>query len=272
MISHLLGAVLVTCVPPSAAQVVVETRPPEPVSAEKNVAEKIAPLQLVPLDDALAKEVDELIPRLGSVEYLDRKEATERLIQIGAGALAKLRDAYLATDDLEVLLRIEQITESVYLEHHVYSRKAFLGISLTPYDPRRIEGPPLPIDTPAVTLTNVIAGTAAANAGLQIGDVVIESDGLPLSDLRDPEDTKKGITQRFPVVTNFSRGIARHRPGDHLRLKIMRGTELLDVDVVLGFLPESMRKRSNVAAINEALIPARQSYAAWWKRHFAAKP
>jgi len=265
---------LLVCVPPSAAQVVTQTpeQKAQPIRAEQDIAEEIEPLQLVPLDEALGREVDELIPRLGSIEYLERIEATERLKEIGAGALAKLRDAYRATDDLEVLLRIEQITESVYLEHHVYSRKAFLGISLTPYDPSRIEGPPLPIDSPAVALTNVIAGTAAAKAGLQIGDVVIESEGLPLSDLPDPEDTKNGITQRFPVVTNFSRGIARHRPGDHLKIRIMRGTDVLEVDIELGFLPESMRKRNNVAAINAALIPARKSYAAWWNMHFAASP
>ena len=53
------------------------------------------------------QSADQLIPKLGSPSYQEREEATAGLIEIGAPAFAKLRAAYHATANLEVLLRIE---------------------------------------------------------------------------------------------------------------------------------------------------------------------
>ena len=73
----------------------------------------------VPVDDALAAEIDTLIPQLGVAGYKARDAATQRLVEIGPAAFGRLRRAYRESDEFEVHLRIEEIVREAYLTHHV---------------------------------------------------------------------------------------------------------------------------------------------------------
>jgi len=206
----------------------------------------------LPVDERMAADIDRLIAQLGSPRYQERVAATDGLIEIGAPSFGKLRTAYHGTDDLEVRLRIERIVFTAYLDHHVYSRHAFLGISLQPYTPRAGDTVELPPGTRGVAITNVIQDTAAERAGLQRKDVIIAADGQSLGRVAD-------------IVTTFSQTIASRPPGAHMTLSVARGGEVHDVDVTLGRCP---RERVQQTRIRDKYDAAAARFLTWWKEYF----
>ena len=68
-----------------------------------------------------------------------------------------------------------------------------------------------------VRFADVVAGSAAAHAGLRKGDVLVAFDGQPIADLRA-----------------YSNALKTKQPGDKVRVKVKRGGEDVVVDVVLG--------------------------------------
>jgi len=210
----------------------------------------------IPVDERMATDIDRLIVDLGAPEYEARVAASDGLIEIGAPAFAKLRTAYHSTDDLEVRLRIEQVAFSSFLDHHVYSRHAFLGIQLQPYVPRDGDEVVLPPGMQGVIVSNVIEDTAAERAGLLKGDVIIASDGEPL----------RGAVA--DVVTSFSKGIAARRPGAHMILTVARKDGNHELDVTLGRCP---RDRVQQTRIREKYDQAADEFRTWWKRFFMSE-
>lgn len=231
----------------------------------------IEPLDLQPLHEKTAGDVDRLIPLLAAVDYHVRQEATARLIEIGAPAFSKLREAYRYSDDLEVRLRLERIVHTSYLDYHVYSQKGFLGISLLTYRPTGKDDPPIPDSTPAVRITRVIEGTAADRGGIEAGDVVVAMEGKPLT-LERTARADRTLRSVGPVVDGFSRRIAAHRPGDRLTITLYRGQTRRDVEVRLGRWSQELRRQGNVVAIDEALVVARDRFHGWWNHHFHTPP
>jgi serine protease Do len=71
-----------------------------------------------------------------------------------------------------------------------------------------------------VVITRVDPRSAAANAGLRRADVIVEADGNNISDVPD-----------------ISRALLSHKPGEELKLVIVRGDQRLNVTVVLGERP-----------------------------------
>ncbi|MHC5112746.1 MAG: hypothetical protein ACYTHJ_23065 [Planctomycetota bacterium] len=238
---------------------------------EGQEAVKIESLELAPLDDAAATALRVSMPMLASVNYQERQQASEDIKAIGAKAFKPLRDAYISNDDLELRMRIEQIVEWAFHEHRVYSRKAFLGVSLNTYEPG-MAPPGLPVD-PAdrvLYIRTVIEDTAAFRVGLREFDVVLTLNGEPLDGNNQPDAAKFNGSQA--LVNDFSRRIASNRPGDTISVEVARlvagEVEIEVLDIELGFLPEHMRQRSNVAAINQAMVESRAAFAAWWDFHF----
>ena len=81
------------------------------------------------VDPPTAARIEQLILKLGSPDYKQRVEGTTDLLVIGAPAFAKLREAYDDTDDFEIRSRIEAIVRRAYVDHYVFDRMGFLGIS-----------------------------------------------------------------------------------------------------------------------------------------------
>jgi S1-C subfamily serine protease len=84
---------------------------------------------------------------------------------------------------------------------------AFLGVEVTDQGG----------DTPGAFVENVVEGTAAAEAGIQSGDVIIG--------VNDHVITESGDL-RVQIISN--------RPGDTVTITLVRRGELIDLDVVLG--------------------------------------
>ena len=88
-----------------------------------------------------------------------------------------------------------------------FTAKAFLGV----------RGPiNVGVDTPGCEISDVIAGSGAEEAGLQIGDVIEEVNG---SEVARFEELRVHIAQKLP--------------GEKLKLKLRRGKESLMIDVTL---------------------------------------
>ncbi len=88
------------------------------------------------------------------------------------------------------------------------SERPFLGVQLM-----NIDG--------GVAITNILAGSPAAEADLQIDDLIEAVNGEPVA---SPNDVAAAIRQLTP--------------GDTVTLDLLRGDEPLSIEVVLGALPE----------------------------------
>jgi S1-C subfamily serine protease len=66
----------------------------------------------------------------------------------------------------------------------------------------------------------VPAGTAAAAAGIKPGDIILALDGHPLPD--------------FDRLTAH---IAQHKPGDKVKVDLLRGEDKLTLEATLGVRP-----------------------------------
>lgn len=208
------------------------------------------------LDPTAAKSADDLILKLGSPSFAEREQATAGLIEIGAPAFAKLRDAYRATPKLEVQLRIEHIVRTAYLNHHVFDRSGFLGINLQQYNSGSEERPRLPEGTVGVKIGKIIPNTAAERAGLQVEDVIFEVDGAPIEG------------EGMQVIENFSAMIRARGPGGKMNLTIMRGNQKLPLALTIGRCPENVAKEGNVRVVSENRYKAVARFPKWWAKFF----
>lgn len=247
------------------------TSDPEVVAAQEiQNTEPIGPLEFSELKPITEREILELIPVLAAPGYMDRESAKSRLLELGPVAYTPLRDAYVATDDFEVLLLIEQIVYATYVDYHVYSQKGFLGVGIYPYRPADAKDVPLPEGAPAVRLTTIHPNSAAERAGLEQNDVVVAMNGVPLEPDEEVLDNKSRRRGRNPLVRHFSKRIASHRPFETVSISAYRGAELLEFEVTLGKPPEDLVRRGNIQVVNEALVEAEKRFSDWWDHHFRA--
>jgi serine protease Do len=86
-----------------------------------------------------------------------------------------------------------------------------------------------------VVLSDIMAGSPAAQAGLQDRDIVLAIDGQALPRLK-PDQV---------VISYAGQEIARRRPGDVMTLSILRGTEHHEIKVTLGDEPKMVREASH---------------------------
>ena len=208
------------------------------------------------LDEQTAQRVESLIAALGHGDYRSRERATLALIGIGVPAFARLRDAYRRSGDLEVTLRIERIVHVAYMDYHVYASKGFLGVSMRPYGLGQDAGVPIPPGTSAVTLTEITEETAAHDAGLLAGDVIVAVDGEPF------------VGTGANVVEQFSAIVGAHRPGEDIVLALHRGAEREEISVTLGRCPPGLARSGRVRSIAEAVPVVQQRFEAWWEEYF----
>jgi S1-C subfamily serine protease len=72
-------------------------------------------------------------------------------------------------------------------------------------------------DVPGLRLSGVSAGSPAEKAGLKAGDVVVEIDGKPVTDLQ-----------------SYSDALYARAPGDEITLVYLRGGQRTTVKLTLG--------------------------------------
>jgi C-terminal processing protease CtpA/Prc len=212
-----------------------------------------------PVGTASAAEFGPIIDKLGSPSYAERETATERMIEIGPPAFLALQVAYRETEELEVKLRIERIVREAFLNHYVFDKNGFLGISQarTPveheHDDRIQEG------HVGVKVVRVIPDTAAERAELKQDDIIIALDGVPI-----PHSGAQ-------VVAAFGESIRVRGPRAKVTLTLLRGTEQIEFDVTLGSRPRRYYDR-NQGQVYEMLDNTRERFRAFWDEHFRQRP
>jgi hypothetical protein len=232
------------------------------------------------LDPENQARVDALITRLSGPDFAEREKAASDLIEMGADAFSTLRQAYRQADDLESRLRIEEVVRTAYLNHHVLNRHGFLGISMghmtqsqldqvekmQPAQFNQMGSPRLPEGRVGVFVSQVIADTGAARAGVLKNDILIGINGQPITgtgnDIRD----------------SFSAIIRTQAPGARVQLELVRGQEVLTLEAILGRPPEDVAKNSNIIKVTPMYHVVSERFATWWQTYFeqdataAAKP
>ncbi len=245
----ILSILLTTCAQPAAPTDVQVASVDGASDSSKPVASN-DPADASPLPDATV--VDELISRLGSSDFGEREEATRKLVEIGPGAFGALQDAYQATDDHEIRLRVQDVVEFAFFQDRLFGRFGFLGIGLDVVDPqasRHIR----PGHT-GVLLELVLGETAADRAGLRRDDIIVEIDGKPLAG---------NLTQDA-----FSASIREAGPGRPLDLKFDRHGALHSVTAVLGARPLDRYFGLGDVFYRDQIDQTSRQFRRWWRQHF----
>jgi S1-C subfamily serine protease len=97
---------------------------------------------------------------------------------------------------------------------------AFLGVGTTEVTPALAEEENLSVDTGAY-VTDITSGSAAEGAGIQVGDVIVEIDGIAIDSSGDVQAA-----------------VRSNAPGDTVPIVIVRGDETITVDATLGERPD----------------------------------
>ena len=109
---------------------------------------------------------------------------------------------------------------------HGSVRRGFLGVSFGAVSETLAEA--LGVPRGAAQITAVTEGSAAEDADLRQGDIILEVDGQTLLD----------HNQLRTIIANM-------QPYDSVRLKIVRNGNEMDVDVTLGERPDNMEVAAN---------------------------
>ena len=231
-----------------------------------------------------AAEIDAMVLRLGSPLFDEREKAVQGLVQVGLQAFGALRRVYLSSSELEVQLRIEEIVREAYLNHHVYDRNGFLGISMRPYvpeqpivvrDPRnprgqlKIDVATLPDGLVGAVVVGVTENTAAARAELEPGDVIVAIDDTPLDGGGTAvTESLSGAIRRNPPGATIK--VTGYRCGESESAAGAKGcaAERFNVNVTLGRCPPQTARSTNVLGTSELVREASKQFPGWWQEHF----
>lgn len=156
----------------SAAAPPAETALPAAEGATAETAEE----DVRPINPA---EVARWVGQLGRETYADREAAESHLATLGKAVLAYLDPLLATTSDPEVVARLERVyklhvPESAYRKASDTLEPGFLGVRLevkSADEDERLTGRQW-----GVRIVEVVSGTAAEDAGLQMGDLIIKVD------------------------------------------------------------------------------------------------
>jgi len=129
---------------------------------------------------------------------------------------------------------IQSVLDDLRTEGHV--ARGFLGVNSQPLTPELAKALGVDADGGAV-VAGVFPGTPAADAGLEQGDVVVEVDGEPIGD-------QVGLVG----------AIGNRRPGDEVRVTVVRGKDRKKLKVTLAERPgedEAQPRRSDAETLDD---------------------
>lgn len=233
-------------------------RPPDASSTPPPKSPDAHLLDEVKISEERKTEIDGWIAELASPRFDVRVRASQRLSESGAIVLPRLRRAYLTSRDLEVRMRIEEIARELYLDDQLYSRNAFLGISMGWPTITHAMDPRVPLGAEGIHVENVVEGTAAEEAGLRRGDVIILLDGDPVRGNRIGGDPG-----------SFSEILRRRGVGAVVTLTVLRFEHTLEIDVTLRARPREYYDRDS-PSLAEQRRTVESALFRWWTDRFIA--
>lgn len=183
-----------------------------------------APVDRSPAPDANTIRPDELqrirllVQDLGNPDWPVRDRSTRALSALGPEIFPLLASSFANTSDYHVRLAIRSVVYKIFTRARLGQQGAFLGVSQRfVLNPKLIEG------RAGILVVQVLPGTAAADAGLLDGDIILAIDGRPVN-LHDQ-------------TARFAQRIRLHPPGTQVILEVFRHQETIQVPVRLGSRP-----------------------------------
>lgn len=211
-----------------------ETAPTPPASESANPTAKALPdateqKRAETWNDA---RLAELVKGLSDDLFSVREKSAETLAQIPGNFLGSLLAISADHEDPETRQRLVRVAREVFMQRVVEELpewkkpRGFLGIQWAIND-----------DPPGVSVNSIIPNTAAANAGLQDGDVIVKIGKFVCA---------AGLTSD-EAMAQF-RGML---PGDEMKLEVNRNGETVNVSVTIGEVPEEYRDETNSSGQTE---------------------
>ncbi|HNB51676.1 MAG TPA: trypsin-like peptidase domain-containing protein [Anaerolineales bacterium] len=97
-----------------------------------------------------------------------------------------------------------------------YFSRPYLGVNWQAISPRIASRYGLPVEYGAY-VSQVQAGSPAAESGIQEGDIITEIGGTPIDE-----------------TTSYVNALFEHQPGEQVVIKVARGTKIIELTVMLG--------------------------------------
>ena len=164
----------------------------------------------------------EWLEMLESPEFAVREDGCERLKQWATGEAEKARDLFLERvlehEDPEVRMRCRELLRESVVAEYKKQGKGFVGI-------RMLEVQIAAGGGFGVRVIEVQPDTPAERAGMKVGDVIVELEGMKWD--------APGASERFQDE------VMSRRPGETVRMKVQRrgNEELLELEVKLAQRP-----------------------------------
>lgn len=226
-----------------------------------------------------SEQARRLVDALGSSDPRSRESAVETLMELSADDLPVLREAAVKACPLSPqtgpLLR--DVVTHVFLRYRPYDAQpdsAFLGITLAPVTLPAVQSAEarrgVPAEPPgqAVEWSDVPLGIAVTSrmpglAGFRYlldGDIVVSV---------SPADA--GTAEARPAVLGFrsteefAAQIRGRRPGERVRLGVVRGGRVVEVEVELSARPVRMEEFNTAETLRSERLTAAREY---WEREW----
>jgi C-terminal processing protease CtpA/Prc len=190
-------------------------------------------LVAMPLLAATVDDIQRAIGKLGHEQFAQREEAQQQLLKLAEtdhkAVLAACVSPFRQSEDPEVKMRLKELMATVVDKYLFRAPRGYLGVRLNRVHVRGgqlvIAGTAVPPG--AVWVSQVLDDSGAQKAGLQANDFIIAVDGKQWENGPD----------------GFIEYVQTKRPGEHLKLSIVRGTTTNAADAVLGELPATEAER-----------------------------
>ncbi len=207
----------------------------------------------------LPRVPDELVAALGHEKFKERHAAQKALLEWGkkdlGGSIGSLYHLYRQAENPEVRLRSREVLKSLVILQQPLPGQGYLGIQMDTARWKDGQG----VVQPAVLITDVREGTAAAVAKLRANDLIIGVDQVVFDDLAP--------TRRFADY------IRSKKPGDEITLAVRRGMERLELTASLRRRPAALDEINqwNLQPVLPDESKMNEDYFQEWLRERAAK-
>lgn len=196
-------------------------------------------------------EVRRWLSDLAHPQFKVRSAAATALREAGHEDLPLLVEAYGTSSDHEYRLGLRSAIEYIFYRKQLEGRMGFLGVQ--PRVETMVYDPVLNKTVDVIMMTRVLTDLPAEQAGVKTGDMLLEFDGKPTSEIMGPaimrqprpiRQVQNGAVRPVmvlpPQIEAFTNDVSRREPGSTVQLRLLRSAPR-DRDLAVTVAPEPGR-------------------------------